>query len=252
LPIVGELIHQKGGEALVIGSGRTGLIAEQFRIIRSALRFMGLNENKKKILVTSSISQEGKSFIAANLGFSLAITGKKVVLIELDLVNPTLSKKLNVVSETGISTYLSGEIGMSELVKKTDAHENLFIIPSGSLPDNPSELIMNGKVESLLETLNDYYDFIIIDSAPIYALSDAFVLSPLCDATLYVIRHAHTPKILVQRLEENNKINKLHNIGIIFNGIRSRGFSRENYGYGYVYHDRIKKQKQQKQGKIKI
>ncbi|RYE59095.1 MAG: polysaccharide biosynthesis tyrosine autokinase [Sphingobacteriales bacterium] len=246
MPIVGELIQQKTKEPLIIGYGKNGLIAEQFRKIRSSLRYLGLNEEKKKILVTSSISKEGKSFVVANLGLSLAMAGKRVVLLELDLVNPTLSAKLNTQSITGISDYLEGRAAISDLINKTEAHENLFIIGSGPLPENPSELIMNRRLEILLSALTQQFDFIIIDSAPVYALSDAYILSPLCDATLYVVRHAHTPKVLVQRLDENNKVNELHNPALIFNGIRSRGFSKENYGYGYVYHEKIKNQKRSK------
>jgi Mrp family chromosome partitioning ATPase len=121
------------------------------------------------------------------------------------------------------------------IIRRTDASENLFIIPSGDLPNNPSELIMNGKVEELFAYLEDKFDYIIIDTAPVSALSDAYVLSPLCDSTLYIVRHNHTPKAGLQRLDENNTINELKNVKIVFNGVQSRGFGNSSYGYGYNY-----------------
>lgn len=109
-------------------------------------------------------------------------------------------------------------------------------MPAGRpLPDNPSELIMSEKVPELLQYLSDIFDYIVVDSAPVGLLSDAYVLSAHCDATLYVIRHKHTRKVSVQRLDANNKVNELKNMAIVFNGVKSRGFSKNGYGYGYGY-----------------
>lgn len=234
-PILGEIPFDKSKSPLVMGEGERTFASQQFRKLRASLSFMGLYSKRKKILITSTISGEGKSFIAANLGLSLAIAGKKVVLLELDLTNPSLSDKLNINAEKGASNYLIGECEPEEVIKRTDAHENLFIIPSGPLPNNPSELLINGKVQDLLIYLDGIFDYLIIDSAPVGPLSDAYILSPLCDATLYVIRHKHTPKFLIKRLDDNNKVNELKNIAIVFNGVRPRGVSKYGYGYGYGY-----------------
>jgi tyrosine-protein kinase Etk/Wzc len=233
-PVVGEIAYEKNSNPLVIYQGKRGLVAEQFRKLRASL-FTGAVGGRKKILITSTISGEGKSFIAANLGLTLAIAGKKVVLLELDLSNPSLSSKLDVQEEIGLTSFLQGKSHPEYIVRRTDANNNLFIIPSGELPDNPSELIMNGKVEELFGYLEDKFDYIIVDTAPVSALSDAYVLSPLCDSTLYIVRHNHTPKAALQRLDENNKINELKDVMIVFNGVHSRGFSKNSYGYGYSY-----------------
>jgi len=234
-PIIGEISYEKTNASIVTGTGKRTFIAEQFRELRIALNFFKGSNKKRKILVTSTIAGEGKSFIATNLALSFALTGKKVILLELDLNRPKLSINLSVTNDKGISDYLLGTKDPEEIIKRTDIHENLFIIPSGPLPENPSELLMNGKIEDLIDFLNGIFDYIIVDIAPVGPVTDAYVLSTLCDVTLYVIRHKYTPKIFIERLDENNKIKKLKNVALVFNGILPRGFSKNNYGYGYGY-----------------
>lgn len=234
-PIIGEIIFNKSKEPIVIEEGKRTFIAEQFRRIRVSLGYLGVNNEKKRILVTSSIPGEGKSFVALNLALSLALTGRKVVLLELDLANPSLSTKLDVSHKEGVSNYLQGENEPEEIIKRSSVNNNLFFIPCGSLPDNPSELLLNDRLKTLLEYLDEIFDHVIIDSAPAGVLSDAYVLSPLSDATLYVVKHGYTPKVYLERLDEENEVNQLKNLGIIFNGIRSRGFTSNGYGYGYGY-----------------
>jgi tyrosine-protein kinase Etk/Wzc len=235
IPIIGEIAYEKLPEAIVIGTGKSNLPAEQFRKLRASLPYLRLTGSKKKILVTSTIPGEGKSFIAANFALSLAITGKKVVLVEFDLANPTLGDKLKQYQEIGVADYLMGKADPEDIIKRTTRSEHLFFISAGTLPKNPSEVIMSSKVGELLSYLEGIFDYVILDSAPAGPSSDAYTLSPQCDATFYVIRHKYTPKLLVERLDDNNKINNLKNIAIIFNGVGPRGYSKEAYGYGYGY-----------------
>ena len=234
-PILGEIVAQPAADPAMIGYDKRSFIAEQFRMLRMTLGYAGINADNKRILVTSSISGEGKSFIAANLALSLAVAGKKVVLVDMDLNNPSLADKLNIHSETGVSQFLSGQKTPEEIILKTTLNNNLFFIPSGQLPDNPSELMMNGKVEELLNYLDANYDTIILDSAPVVPVTDAYILSPYCNATLYVVRHNYTPKAFIERIDANNKIQQLKNVAIVFNGVKSRGFRNKYYGYGYGY-----------------
>ncbi len=235
IPVIGEIGFSKSKNPIVFKPGSNNILSEQFRQIRVPLRLMGIGSGENKILITSTVPGEGKSFVAANLGLSLAMTGKKVIIIEADLTNPTLADKLEVKLEIGLSSYLSGDVGVSEIIKKTTANENLFVMPAGLLPENPTELLMNGKMEGLMTYLEGIFDYILVDTAPVGALSDAYILSSICDTTLYVIRHGHTPKIAIERLDRNNKINELKNLTIVFNGVKSRGFGTENYGAGYGY-----------------
>jgi tyrosine-protein kinase Etk/Wzc len=235
-PIIGEIAYAKGKDAIVIQEGRRTFIAEQFRRLRASLGYLGGKSGRKKILVTSSLPKEGKSFVSLNLALSLALTDKRVILLELDLSNPSLSSKLNVKHEKGASNFLQGELEPMDIIKRTAAHKNLFFIPAGTLPENPSELLLTEKLKELFNYLEDVFDVIIIDSAPASLLSDAYVLSPMCDTTMYVVKHDFTPKSYLERLDEDNSSeNQLTNMKIVFNGIKSRGFMRNAYGYGYGY-----------------
>ncbi len=235
-PIIGEIVHDNTREAIVIQEGKRTFVAEQFRRLRASLGYLGGKSGKKKILVTSSLPGEGKSFVALNLALSLALSDKKVILLELDLSNPSLSSKLNVKYEKGVSNFLTGELEPEDVIKRTTVHKNLFFLPAGTLPENPSELLLTEKLKRLLRYLEDIFDVIIIDSAPASLLSDAYVLSPMCNTTLYVVKHGFTPKSYLERLdEEANSENQLTNMKIVFNGIRSRGFLKNGYGYGYGY-----------------
>jgi tyrosine-protein kinase Etk/Wzc len=235
IPIIGEIVHEKSKNPLVIGEGKRTFIAEQFRKLRTSLPYIGIKGERKKILITSSISGDGKSFIVANLGLSLAMVDKKVIVLEFDLSNPTLTEKLSTTVNKGLTDYLKGEAEPEEVIRRSSVNDNLFVMPAGDLPDNPSELIMSERVQELMQYLTPLFDYIIIDTAPVGLLSDAYVLSNYCDASLYVIRHGHTPKVSVERMDANNRVNELKNVAIVFNGVRSRGFGKNVYGYGYGY-----------------
>jgi len=235
LPVIGEITNSKSKDPIVIGNRQRTLIAEQFRRLRTTLYYLGVGVEKKRILVTSAISGEGKSFISVNLAMSLALTGKKVALVDFDLNKPSLTKKLNMPEGKGVSEFLNGEATAHEIIRSTELDANLFFISSGVLPDNPSELMTNGMASELLNHLDQYFDYVIIDIAPVGPVSDAYIVSPLCDATLYVVRHAYTPKTFIERIDENNRLNRLTNAAIVFNGVSQRGFGNRSYGYGYAY-----------------
>jgi capsular exopolysaccharide synthesis family protein len=236
-PVIAEISNSKTKEPIVIGPNNRTFVAEQFRKLRVALNYLGVNTTHKKVLVTSGVSGEGKSFVATNLALSMALTGKKVVLLEMDLHSPAISEHLSISSEVGISSYLLGTREPEEIIKRTELNENLFFIPAGPLSGTPTELLMNNRLPELLNYLDGIFDYIIIDSAPVAPVTDAYIISPYCDATLYIIRHRHTPKVLVEQIDKNNKVNTLKNMAIVFNGIRPRGFGKHHYGYGYGYGD---------------
>jgi capsular exopolysaccharide synthesis family protein len=195
---------------------------------------------RKTILITSTIAGEGKSFTASNLSLKLAESGKRVVLLEADLSNPSLYEKFTNNGLKGISDYLLGKAEVDEIIKQTE-YSNLSIVPAGGVTTNSAKLLMNGRIESLLKDLEKRYDYVIIDSAPVGILTDAYILSPYCDATLYIVRQNYTPRVFVQRImDENNRINKLKNVAIVFNGIQPKAFSQDQT-YAYGYHKNQKK-----------
>ena len=236
IPIIGEIAFNKSKEKIVIEKGTRSFVAEEFRKLRISLSFLGIDASHKKILITSSISGEGKSFISANLSASLSLTGKKVVLVDMDLNNPTLDQILNINREEGVTEFLEGEKDPEEIIKHVETNENLFFISAGAaLPENPSELLANGKVNELLNYLENIFDYVIIDTSPMVLVTDGYLLTGMCDATLYIIRHHYTPKMLIKRIDENIHINPINNPAIVFNGVKMRGFFKNNYGYGYDY-----------------
>ncbi|KAA9041477.1 polysaccharide biosynthesis tyrosine autokinase [Ginsengibacter hankyongi] len=234
IPFLGEVNYDRSKSAIVIAEGKRSFIAEQFRQLRTSLGYMGIDETHKRILITSSISGEGKSFIAINLGISLALMGKKVALLELDLRKPKLSEQFGISRHVGLSNYLIGKLPVENLMKSTGI-DNLFLAPAGPIPPNPSELISNGKLQELLSYLGETLDYIIMDTAPINPVTDAFIISPLADVTLFIIRHDYTPKMFLKKLEQQHKKDALKNPAIVYNGIRGKGVNKYGYGYGYGY-----------------
>ncbi|UKT62397.1 GumC family protein [Pedobacter mucosus] len=233
LPVIAEISSNPKKANIVTGSKERTLIAEQFRSLRTTLRYLGVDTSKKRIMVTSAIPGEGKSFIASNLAITLSMSGKKVALLDFDLNHPSIHHKFGLKQSAGITEYLEGSATLEDIKIQPTKFENLTIMLTGSLPDDPAELIMNGRAQKLLDELQDDYDFIIIDVPPVGPVSDAYTIAPLCDATLFVIRHAYTPKIFVERIDENIKLNNLPSPGIVFNAVAQRGYGKNNYGYGY-------------------
>ncbi|SEA98961.1 GumC family protein [Pedobacter hartonius] len=220
-------------DTIVVDQGSRTPISEQFRALRTNLAFF-LNENEKTILLTSSMSGEGKSFIAINLATVLAISGKKVVIMEMDLRKPNLSNKLRMKNDFGFTNYIvSPDVAPADIIKPSGTHENLFIINSGNIPPNPTEIILNKRMDVLIKYLDENFDNIIIDAPPIGMVTDAQLLSKYSDLTLYVVRQGFTFKEQLEIPQEIYVNKKMHNIAILMNDVKSEG--RYGYGYGYGY-----------------
>ena len=235
IPIIGEVAFDKSKNPIVIESGRRSFIAEEFRTLRISLSSVGIDDANKKILIASSISGEGKSFIATNLAISLGLTGKRVALVDMDLNNPSIAKMLQVESGQGVTEFLTGKKEASEIIKEVAEHENLFFVSAGDLPNNPTELLSKGRVKQLIDYLDSSFDMVVIDTSPMAVVTDGYLLTGLCNATLYVVRHNYTPKMMIKRLNLRNNVNPINNPAIIFNGVKMRGFFKAKYGYGYGY-----------------
>ena len=232
VPVLAEIMQTDSKDTIAISEGKRTIIAEQFRSLRTNLAFMGLNENQKTLLVTSSISGEGKSFIALNLAMSITLTGKRVALMEMDLRKPKLSKYLGIKRDPGISSYLINMATIDDIIKVTP-YPNLFVISAGPIPPNPTELIGGPNFSSMMEKLKEKFDYIIIDSAPIGPVTDSQLLGGYADTTVYVVRHGLTPKVFLRMINDLYEQKKFNNMAIVFNGLRRRGFSILSYGYGY-------------------
>lgn len=237
--ILAEIINNPKDEVVVIKDGKNNAIAEQFRALRTSLYYLGIQRDKNIILLTSSVSGEGKSFISINLAAGFALTGKKVVLLELDLRKPKISQKLDIDNHPGITDYLAGISNLKGIIKPYKDIDNFFIITAGNIPPNPTELMVNGKLDILIEELKKEYDYIILDSPPIGLVTDARLLNKYADLSLYVVRHKHTPKSYLKFIDQVYMNNDLNNMYVIFNGLKPRGIfnvaSGQGYGAGYGY-----------------
>jgi capsular exopolysaccharide synthesis family protein len=235
VPIIGEIEYHKKSKPFAIETGKRSLAAEEFRRLRYAIKDILNNAGNKNLLITSSISGEGKSYIATNLAISFSLTGKKVLLVDFDLHNSSLGKIFDSADLKGVTDILLGSTAIDQLVKHVPGYENLYFLPAGSIHDEPSGILENQRTMELFTFLESKYDLIIIDSPPVALVTDAHFLTNLCAATIYAVRHGFTPKSLLKRFETNNAIHPLVNPMIVFNGVKTRGFAGTDNGYGYGY-----------------
>lgn len=244
-PIISELSFQpsESGGPVVVGLENRSLIGEQFRELRTNLNYVTAltKERSKIILVTSSISGEGKSFVSINTAVSLSLTGARVVLLEFDLRKPKISRELGVLREPGLSNYLINAATENEIIKPHSSITNFNIIPSGPIPPNPAELISGPRLTTLMDYLKLNFDYIIIDTPPVGAVTDAKILASFADCTLYIVRHNYTNISLLELINDVQIKNILPNLNIVFNGITVKtilGYNYAqtyNYSYGYGY-----------------
>jgi capsular exopolysaccharide synthesis family protein len=230
LPVVGEIAHiSKMKNALMTILDRS-IIGEQFRAIRTNISFTLKGTTKKVILLTSSVSGEGKSFVSLNLAAVYAMAGKKVALLEFDIRKPFIHHSLNLNNEIGLSNYLKGDVfSISDICCQLKEVPGLYIYPSGPVASNPADLLLSERMPSLFEILRLQYDIIIVDSPPINPVSDAFVLGEYSDAVLYVIRQRYTSKKQLELLDNLIRTNRLNNLMLLLNDVKTGG----QYGYDY-------------------
>ncbi len=238
IPVAGEISHLDGTDEIVVNKSRS-IIAEQFRIMRSNLQFMlpvTRDGKAKTLLVTSTISGEGKSFISANLAGVFELTEKKVALLEFDLRK---LKSLKIIKNEefnkGITNFLIGQTdSLKEIVYTLDEFPNLDIYKTGPLPPNPSELMIGDRMDLFFEKLKHDYDYIVIDSAPVGLVSDAFALNKYADITLFIMRQRFSLKKQIDFVNDLKESKKFKNIVLAINDINLSG-KYGYYGYGYSY-----------------
>ena len=231
VPVIGEISHNSENDNLVVANQGRSAISEQFRALRTNLSFYLKNDDEKIILLTSSMSGEGKSFTAINLGNILALAGKKVLLMELDLRKPGLSAKLGVNNDIGFSNYtIDSTVKTEDIIKPLAINKNMFIISSGPLPPNPAETIMSEHTSELIKKLKFQFDYIIMDAPPVGIITDAQLLAIYADMTLYVVRQKITRKDQIKIVDDLYRTNKMKKLAIVVNDIVTK-----IYGYGYGY-----------------
>lgn len=235
IPVVGDIpLAETTGHPIVVQENRNGLMEEVFRSVRTNLQYM-LQEGQKVILFTSTTSSEGKSFNAGNLACSFAFMGKKVVIVGLDIRKPGLNKVFNLShKEAGISQYLAApeRTNLLDLCQQSDVSENLYILPGGTIPPNPTELVARKALDMAINILKQHFDYVILDTAPIGMVTDTQLISRVADLSVYVCRANYTHKSDYEFINELKRENKLPNLCTLINGINMN--QRKNgYYYGY-------------------
>jgi capsular exopolysaccharide synthesis family protein len=238
-PILGEVGHSYSKTALVVNKTNRGMVAEQFRIIRSNLQYILNKIDKPVIMVTSSFSGEGKSFVTTNMGAVMALAGKKTVIIEFDIRKPKIFTGLGLSRKPGVTNYILGKTEIEDVPVLVPGYDNLFVVSCGPIPPNPAELLLESKVDDLFEYLRQHFDIILVDTAPVGMVSDALTLGKFADCTMYIVRQGHTYKKQIVLIDEFYREGKLPKVSIIINDIKVKpgygyyGYGRYGYGYGY-------------------
>jgi capsular exopolysaccharide synthesis family protein len=230
LPVLGEICADNTGRNLVVGKTDTSSTTELFRLVRSSLQFMLNDVDDKVVIVTSTSSGEGKSFISLNLAASLALLGKKVMLVGMDIRNPRLADYIGMSNKNGLTVYLSSQdMSLDSIINKHPEVEGLDVIVGGPVPPNPGELLASNKVDELFSELRKRYDYIIVDSAPVGLVSDTFNIVRVSDATVYVCRVNFTSIADVNFVNKIYEDKRMHKLSLVVNGTKTS----KGYGYGY-------------------
>jgi capsular exopolysaccharide synthesis family protein len=237
IPLIGIVGLNKESSDLAVFDRPKSALSESFRAIRSSLQFLYKQQNldgAKTLMITSSVSGEGKTFCAINIATVFALSEKKTVVLGLDLRKPKLFAEFNLSNEVGIVNYLIKQKTIEEITNHTHI-PFLDVILSGPIPPNPSEMILSEGMGELIEELKKKYDYIILDTPPVGLVSDALELVQYCDVTLYIVRQNFTKKDMITLLNNRVKRGELQNASIILNGLENKAKYGTGYGYGYGY-----------------
>ena len=234
IPYLGDVPLTSSKKELYISDYDNSNIAEAFRYLRTNINFMLDNKERSKIIfVTSTRSHEGKTFTAINLASSLAMSGKKTLLLAMDLRAPKISKYLKLDDKIGITNFIKDKfLTVDDIIEKKTKFEKLHLINSGDIPPNPVELLMSPRIKELFDGINKEYDYIIVDTAPAGMVTDTIQISQYADLTIYVVKANYLDKRMLHIPEKLHKENKLQNMAILING---SDHSKGAYGYGYGY-----------------
>lgn len=217
--LLGQIYHAREDELQVIADTNTKN-AELFRYLRGNMQFVLPESTDKVVLVTSAVAAEGKSYIAANVASSLALMGKKVALVELNLRKPSLGEMFGIIASKGMSDYLSnGEVSLHDIVSTTA--DGLDVYVAGTVPPNPSELLQGSRAAQLMKQLREQYDYVVVDSASLATASDTFSLTKHADATMIVLRANSTKQAYVKWINRLMAEGKLSNVGFVLNGVKN-------------------------------
>ena len=231
MPLIGKIFKDKNDTELVVDKKPKAVTSENIRTLRANLQFSSIDKELKTLLITSTIPGEGKSYISSNLAISFAQAGKKVLIIDCDLRKGRQHKIFKLNSRKGLSNLLISDNSYKDYIAATKI-ENLYVIPRGVVPPNPSELLGSKKNVQLIEELKKHFDIIIFDGAPITGLSDSLIISSIVDKVLIVSSINRTPKTELKNTKKNLENVGANIAGLVINNINNR---TDSYGSYYYY-----------------
>ncbi len=235
LPFYGIVPHVKSADKMFVLEDQQSVASEAMRLIRTNLEFVSTPNKSKVIVVTSTVPGEGKTTTATNLATVFGMSDKKTIVISLDMRRPMLHRVFALTNKVGMSTVLSNNSDLKEVIWEHKKIKNLDIITSGPIPPNPSELIQAGKLDDIMEELRENYDYIIVDAPPIGALTDSILLMKLADISLVVFRSEFSEKEFISSLEDMVNSYGIENVGTVLNDVKPKNLSQSFFKYSYTY-----------------
>jgi capsular exopolysaccharide synthesis family protein len=229
-PVIGYISHNSLKTEIPVVENPGSTLSESFRSVRTSLKYFLKDKECPVISVSSTISSEGKTFVSSNLAAILAMSGKKVLLIGLDLRKPRIHKIFGTDNKSGISNFLIGEEKYENIIIMTEV-DNLWYAPSGPVPPNPAELLESPAMSVFIEKAKKKFDYIVIDTPPVAIVTDALLVSSITDFYLFVVRQRYTSKNTIELVEELRRNESIKSLGIVVNDISMSGY----YGYGLRY-----------------
>jgi capsular exopolysaccharide synthesis family protein len=234
LPIIGDISHNGRSSNIPIIDHPKSVIAETIRGLRTNLQYLLRGQDKKVILLTSNIGGEGKTFCSLNLSASLAISGKKTLVVGLDLRKPRLNNYFGISNETGLTNYLIEKLEIEETIQQTHI-DNLYIASSGPIPPNPAELIETSRMDDFMNYARKHFDYIVIDTPPAAIVADAINLGRYADVAIFVVRQRYSRKESLKYINEIAGSHKMDHVNLVVNDIEKPKGYAYGYGYGYGY-----------------
>lgn len=247
IPVLGEVPGNESKEIIAVRENRTWAIDEAFRMLRTNL-LLSLGTESKVISVTSTVQGEGKTFVSINMGISLSLLNRRVLVVGLDLRIPRLKEYMKLQGEEGMTAYLAGyETDLEKLIVPSGITNNLWVLPAGLVPPNPAELLSRRSLESAFDQLRERFDYIVIDTPPVSQVTDTLVINRISDATLYVCRANYSSKGNLRFANDLMKLNRLNRMTLVVNDVdqyhHTYAYSYgKGYGYSYVKNGKKKKE----------
>ncbi len=231
---------------LIVKEDPKSVAAEAFRTLRTNIQYSSIDNEIKTMMVTSAGPAEGKSTTLCNLALTFAHTEKKVLIIDCDMRKPSVHKKMRLSNKAGVSNYLAGEVEINDIIQVYD--RNVYVIPSGTVPPNPSEILASRKMKAFIEKAKEKFDYILIDAPPVIAVTDAQVLASSVDGVILVIASKQAEKEAVVQAHDLLKKVGANILGTVLT--KTELSSRKGYGYSnyYYYYGEDEKKAKKKKG----